>query len=138
METAGIMEKRLFLRQFLAENNAAPIPHLPHSPNLALLACVFLFPKVMTIMKGERFADIDQVQDNLPEAIKSSLVEGSRNSLLGWKKNNWTSMSRHVGSALMETRRLNSNLYYVRLKQHFPVILGTPSCGVRGHVAWKN
>lgn len=51
----------LVVREFLAKNNMATVPHPPYSPDLA--PCDFyLFPKMKIALKGRRFDSIEDIQ----------------------------------------------------------------------------
>ena len=46
-----------------------PLPHPPYSPNLALSNC-FLFFRMKKVLKGKHFADVEEVQQKMAEALK--------------------------------------------------------------------
>jgi hypothetical protein len=54
----------LKLHEFLAKKSITKMDHRPYSPHLAL--CDFwLFPKLKNALKGQRFADIPNIQHNM-------------------------------------------------------------------------
>jgi transposase len=54
----------LKVNEFLAKNSITKMVHPPYSPDLA--PCNFwLFPKLKTALKGQRFADLSDIQRNM-------------------------------------------------------------------------
>jgi len=54
----------LRVREFLAKNSITKMDHPPYSPELA--PCDFwLFPKLKNALKGQRFADLSDIQHNV-------------------------------------------------------------------------
>jgi transposase len=54
--------KRNQVHQFLAQRGVPVLEHPPYSPDLAP-ADFFLFPRLKSIMKGARFADVAAIQE---------------------------------------------------------------------------
>jgi transposase len=53
----------LLIREFLAKNEATVVPQPPYSPDLAT-ADFFLFPKLKSTLKGQRFESIEETEEN--------------------------------------------------------------------------
>jgi hypothetical protein len=52
------------MREFLAKNSVTKMDHPPYSPDLT--PCNFwLFPKLKNALKGQRFADLSDIQRNV-------------------------------------------------------------------------
>jgi hypothetical protein len=59
----------LRVREFLAKNSITKMDHSPYSPDLA--TCDFwLFPKLKTALKGQRFADLSDTQKNFKTLLR--------------------------------------------------------------------
>ncbi|UYV77389.1 hypothetical protein LAZ67_15000823 [Cordylochernes scorpioides] len=59
----------LLVREFLAKNNTLMMPQPPYSPNLT--SCdFFLFPKLKRLMKGRRYATLDEIKTASKEELK--------------------------------------------------------------------
>jgi histone-lysine N-methyltransferase SETMAR len=59
----------LRVHKFLAKNSITKMDHPPHSPDLAL--CGFwLFPKLKNALKGQRFADLSDIQHNVKTLLR--------------------------------------------------------------------
>ena len=52
----------LLIRSYLAKYQTSVLPHPPYSPDLAP-ADFFLFPKLKTTLKGQRFQTIEEIQE---------------------------------------------------------------------------
>ena len=61
------------------------MPHPPYSLDLALSDC-FLFPQMKKVLKGKRFADVEEVKQKMAEALKSIKINKFRNCFERWKK----------------------------------------------------
>jgi histone-lysine N-methyltransferase SETMAR len=60
----------LAVQVFLAKKSILKLDHPPYSPDLAL--CYFwLFPKLETALKGNRFSDIGNIQGHVTTILKS-------------------------------------------------------------------
>ena len=65
--------------QFLAKNNMTVILHPPHSPDLA--PCdFFLFPKLKLWMKGRRFDNIEEIQEESQRVLEKFQKGTSRDA----------------------------------------------------------
>jgi len=59
----------LRVREFLAKNSITKMDHPPYSPDLA--PCDFwLFPKLNNALKGQRFADLSDIQRNVKTILR--------------------------------------------------------------------
>ena len=57
------------IREFLAKNSITKMDHPPYSPDLA--PCHFwLFPKLNNALKGQRFADLSDIQRNVKTLLR--------------------------------------------------------------------
>ena len=57
------------VQQYIATTGMNILPHPPYSPNLS--PCdYFLFPRVKFALKGDRFADIEEVQSASQNALR--------------------------------------------------------------------
>jgi len=54
----------LRVREFRAKNSITKIDHPPYSPDLGLCD-LWLFPKLKNVLKGQRFADLSDIQCNM-------------------------------------------------------------------------
>jgi histone-lysine N-methyltransferase SETMAR len=70
--TAGVV-------RFLARRQATVLHHPPYSPDLAP-ADFFLFPKLISQLKGKRFQDFSTIQANVTEQIRSIPKDSFKNS----------------------------------------------------------
>ena len=65
----------LLVHQYLAKTKMTVFPHLPYS--LYLAPCDFhLFPKLKLQLNGERFEDIDAIQQNVTRRLRQLLENG--------------------------------------------------------------
>lgn len=60
----------LIVRSFLMKHAIVEINHPPYSPDLAP-ADFFLFPKVKTVLKGQRFADVEDIKKNVTAELNT-------------------------------------------------------------------
>lgn len=75
----------LSVQQYCAKNGVTVIPHPPYSPDLA--PCdFFLFPKLKSTMKGERFDDIDTLKRNTETELKAFTNNDFKNCIAQWKR----------------------------------------------------
>jgi len=59
----------LSVREFLAKNSITKMDHQPYSPDL--IPCDFwLFPKLKNVLKGQRFADLSDIQSNVKALLR--------------------------------------------------------------------
>ena len=56
------------------------MPHPPYSPNLSLRN-FFLFPRMKNVLKGKRFADVEEVKQKTAEALKGIKINELKNVL---------------------------------------------------------
>lgn len=60
----------IMMREFLTKNEMTAVPHSPYSPDLA--PCDFwMFPKLKSVLKGERFQSVEEIQRNTVQRIRS-------------------------------------------------------------------
>jgi len=58
------------VHQFLAQHGIPVLDHPPYSPDLAP-ADFFLFPRLKSIMKGARFADVAAIKESVTAVLRS-------------------------------------------------------------------
>jgi len=74
----------LSVRQFLTKNGMTPLTHPPYSPDLA--PCdFFLFPRMKKVLKGKRFADVEEVKKKTTEALNGISLQEFQNCFVQWK-----------------------------------------------------
>ena len=56
------------------------MPHPPYSPDL-IPNWLFLFPWMKEVLKGEHFADVEEVKQEMAEALKGIKIEEFKNCL---------------------------------------------------------
>ncbi|UYV74235.1 hypothetical protein LAZ67_11002565, partial [Cordylochernes scorpioides] len=77
----------LLVRDFLAKNNTLMMPQPPYSPDLA--PCdFFLFPKLKRLMKGRRYATLDEIKTASKEELKKIFKNDFLKCFEDWK-NRW-------------------------------------------------
>ncbi|UYV84670.1 hypothetical protein LAZ67_X003052 [Cordylochernes scorpioides] len=77
----------LLVCDFLAKNNTLMMPQPPYSPDLA--PCdFFLFPKLNKLMKGRRYATLDEIKTASKEELKNILKNDFFKGFEDWK-NRW-------------------------------------------------
>ncbi|CAI6344606.1 unnamed protein product [Macrosiphum euphorbiae] len=75
----------LSIREFLADKQIPVVPHPPYSPDLA--PCdFFLFPKIKTDLKGQRFDDIETIKKNAVDQLKQLKVEDFQHCFKKWQE----------------------------------------------------
>ena len=62
-----------------------PMHHHPYSPNVAL-SDFFCFPWMKKILKGKRFANVEEVEQKMAEAWKGIKIDKVKNCFEQWKK----------------------------------------------------
>jgi histone-lysine N-methyltransferase SETMAR len=68
----------LRVREFLAKNSITKMDHPPYSPDLA--PCDFwLFPKLKNALKGQRLADLSDIQHNMKTLLRGILENDFKN-----------------------------------------------------------
>jgi transposase len=91
------------IREFLAKNETTVVPQPPYSPDLAP-ADFFLFPKLKSTLKGQRFDSIEEIEENsLTELRVISKRNYSRTVSKTGKDAGWVVL-RVEGSTLKVTR----------------------------------
>ena len=74
----------LSIRQFLTSRHVTTLDHPPYSPDLA--PCdFFLFPKLKSVLKGNRFEDIDDIKDETTSLLKNIKEEDFSTCFSAWK-----------------------------------------------------
>lgn len=74
----------LLVQEFMAGKNIAAVPHPPYSPDLA--PCDFwLFPKIKSTMKGNRFDTIEDIKSNTTKQIKLLKKEDFQECFQKWQ-----------------------------------------------------
>jgi hypothetical protein len=56
------------VKQFFTKNGMTQLLHPPYSPDLA--PCDFLLPRMKEVLKGKRFADVEEVNTKTTEALE--------------------------------------------------------------------
>ena len=70
----------LSIQQFLTKNSMTSLPHPPYLP-YPTRATVFFFPWMKKVLKGKRFADVEEVKQNMTEALKGITIDQFKNCL---------------------------------------------------------
>ena len=73
------------MREFLATKQIAVLEHPSYSPHLAPSG-FFLFSKIMEILKGRHFDDIDGIRSKTTAALKAIPQNQFQNCFEGWTK----------------------------------------------------
>jgi transposase len=75
----------LAVREFLAKKSIMKLDHPPYSPDLA--PCdIWLLPKLKTILKGQRFSDIANIQGHANTILQCIPGEEFQKSFEQWKR----------------------------------------------------
>lgn len=75
----------LLVREFLAKNATVIMPQPPYSSDMA--PCdFFLFPKLKRILKGRRFANIEEIKTESLEKLKAIPKIAFQKCFEDWKK----------------------------------------------------
>ena len=61
------------------------MPHPPYSPDL-IPNWLFLFPWMKEVLKGKRFADVEEVKQKPAEALKGIKINKFKNCFEQWRK----------------------------------------------------
>ena len=61
------------------------MPHPPYSSNLSV-SNLFLFPQMKKVPKGKHFADVEEVEQKMAEALKGIKVVEFKNCFEQWGK----------------------------------------------------
>jgi len=76
--------KALSVKQFLTKNSMTQLPHPPYSPKLS--PCYFfLFPRMKKVLKGKRFADVEEVKKKTTEALKGITLQEFQDCFEKWE-----------------------------------------------------
>jgi histone-lysine N-methyltransferase SETMAR len=74
-----------YAREFLASKQVTVLEHPPYSPDLAT-SDSFLFPKIMEILKGMHFDDINDIRINKKAALNAIQQNWFQNCFEGWTR----------------------------------------------------
>jgi histone-lysine N-methyltransferase SETMAR len=72
------------VQQFLTKNSMTQLLHPPYSPDLTLCD-FFLFPQMKKVLKGKRFADVEEVKKKMMEVLKGITLKEFHNCFEKWK-----------------------------------------------------
>ena len=75
----------LSIQQFLTKNGMTLVPHPPYLLNLSP-SNYFLFPLMKKVLKGKRFANVQEVKEKMAEALKGIKIDELKNRFEQWKK----------------------------------------------------
>jgi hypothetical protein len=79
----GLAHDALRVSEFLAKNSITKMDHPRYSPNLA--PCDFwLFPKLKNALKGQRFADLSDIQRNAKTLLRGILENDFQDCFQQW------------------------------------------------------
>jgi hypothetical protein len=68
------VHKALSVKQFLTQNSMIQLLHPSYSPDIT--PCnFFLFPRMEKVLKGKRFADVEEVKKKITEALKGITLQ---------------------------------------------------------------
>jgi histone-lysine N-methyltransferase SETMAR len=76
--------KALIVKQFLTNNSMIQLQHPPYSPDLTLCD-FFLFARIKRVLKGKRFADVDEAEKKTTEALKCINLQEFQDCFDKWK-----------------------------------------------------
>jgi hypothetical protein len=76
--------KALSVQQFLTKNGMTQLLQPPYSPDLAPCE-FFLFPLMKKVLKGKRFADVEEVKKKTTEALKGITLKEFQDCFEKWK-----------------------------------------------------
>jgi len=62
----------LSVREFLADKKIPVVPHPPYSPDLATCDFFFLFPRLKSALKRQRFRDVEEIKANTATELEAS------------------------------------------------------------------
>ncbi|PNF42617.1 hypothetical protein B7P43_G01293 [Cryptotermes secundus] len=83
------------VREFLAKNKMAVVPHPPYSPDLA--PCdFFLFPKMKIKLKGRRFDTVEEIQAETHTVLNTLTKKDFQDAFEKWQKR-WDRCMRSQG-----------------------------------------
>jgi hypothetical protein len=83
----------------LAKHSIPMVPHPPYSPDL-VPCCFFLFPKLMSTLKGKRFQDVAEIQLNKTWQLQTVPKQAYQTCIEKWKdrRNRWNRCIESGGS----------------------------------------
>lgn len=74
----------LSIREFLAEKKISVVPHPSYSSDLA--PCdFFLFPRLKSALKGQRFQDVEEIKANTATELKAITLEQFQRTFEKWQ-----------------------------------------------------
>jgi histone-lysine N-methyltransferase SETMAR len=71
--------------QLLAGKGISATDHPPYSPDLAS-ADFWLFPKLMSVLKGKRFSDVENIKSSVKRILTDIPVQDFKNCFEQWPK----------------------------------------------------
>ena len=74
----------LSVKQFLTQNGMTLLPHPPCSPDLSQ-SNFLLFPQMKKMLKGKRFANLEEVKQKMAETLKGIKISEFKNCVEQWK-----------------------------------------------------
>ena len=76
--------KALSVKQFLTKNSMTQLLREPYSPDLA--PCdFFLFSRMKKVLKGKRFADVEEVKKKTMKALRGIILQEFQDGFEKWK-----------------------------------------------------
>ena len=75
----------LSVQQFLTKNGMIPLHHPPYSSYL-VRSNIFFFPRMKKVLIGKRFADVEEVKQQMAEALKDIKIDKFKNCFEQWEK----------------------------------------------------
>ena len=75
----------LSVQQFLTKNGMIPLHHPPYSSYL-VRSNIFFFPRRKKVLIGKRFADVEEVKQQMAEALKDIKIDKFKTVLSSGKK----------------------------------------------------
>jgi transposase len=75
----------LLIRDFLAQHETTVLPQPPYSPDLAP-ADFFLFQKLKSTLKGQRFQSVQEIKENSLEDLRAIPKNAFQDCFRKWKK----------------------------------------------------
>ena len=108
--------------------------HPPYSPGLA--PCdFFLFPRMKKVLKGKRFAELEEVKKKTTEALKGITLQEFQYCFEMWE----THLDRCIasnGQYLKAIELVTPKIKYTIFYYKIPVSFGPPTYYVFFYVAW--
>ena len=75
----------LLFREFLMKHEMIVVPPPPYSPDLAP-ADFFLFPKLISSLKGRRFQTVEEIEENSIRDLRAIPQNTFQDAFHNWKK----------------------------------------------------